>query len=225
MKVTWIGQAGFLFETDGLTVMADPYLSNSCQSLNPESYRRYPVDESVFDVKPDVIILTHDHLDHTDPETLDHFLKGTSGVTVLASGNAWKRVKAYGRAHEYVLFDRGAEFTVKGVTFRAVYACHSDERAVGVIFRADGKTCYLTGDTLYHNDIFKEITEPVDALFLPINGKGNNMNAFDADRFATRIAPGKTIPCHFGLFDEIDPAAVLHRSDLVIPKPFCEVKL
>lgn len=40
MKITWLGQAGLLFETGGLTIVIDPYLSNSCQRLNPDSFRR-----------------------------------------------------------------------------------------------------------------------------------------------------------------------------------------
>lgn len=47
-KITWFGQAGLLFEFDGLTVMVDPYLSDSVKSLNPEGCRRVPVDEAFF---------------------------------------------------------------------------------------------------------------------------------------------------------------------------------
>jgi len=71
MRCTWLGQAGLLFDLDGIKVMIDPYLSDSVAKVNPLNKRRVPVDERVFDIRPDVLILTHDHLDHTDPETLD----------------------------------------------------------------------------------------------------------------------------------------------------------
>ena len=29
MKITWLGQAGLLFETEGMRIVVDPYLSNS----------------------------------------------------------------------------------------------------------------------------------------------------------------------------------------------------
>ena len=35
MKITWLGQAGLLFETEKLTIMIDPYLSNSVEKINP----------------------------------------------------------------------------------------------------------------------------------------------------------------------------------------------
>ena len=36
MKVTWIGQAGLLFEGRGITVMVDPYLSDSVGKRSPK---------------------------------------------------------------------------------------------------------------------------------------------------------------------------------------------
>ena len=47
MKITWLGQAGLLFEKDDIKIMIDPYLSDSCKALNPKSARRVPVDESI----------------------------------------------------------------------------------------------------------------------------------------------------------------------------------
>lgn len=60
-----------MLELDGVRVMIDPYLSDSVAKVNPLNKRRVPVEEQFFDVRPDVLILTHDHPDHTDPETLD----------------------------------------------------------------------------------------------------------------------------------------------------------
>lgn len=31
MKITWLGQAGLLFETGETTILVDPYLSNSVE--------------------------------------------------------------------------------------------------------------------------------------------------------------------------------------------------
>ena len=45
MKVTWLGQGGFLFETPQLKIIVDPYLSNSVYKIQPENYRRVPVEE------------------------------------------------------------------------------------------------------------------------------------------------------------------------------------
>ena len=107
MKVTWLGQAGLMFETGGKTVLVDPYLSDSVAKNMPHNTRRVPVQEEFLQVKPDIILLTHDHLDHTDPETLAHYLHADSSVLVLASFNAWQIVrKLGGLKNNYTMFDR-----------------------------------------------------------------------------------------------------------------------
>lgn len=45
MKVTWIGQAGLIFETQGIKIVIDPYLSNSVEEIEPHNSRRMPVDD------------------------------------------------------------------------------------------------------------------------------------------------------------------------------------
>ena len=223
MKITWLGQAGFLFENKDIKIIVDPYLSDSCYKVNPRLNRNYSVDESFLKINPDVIILTHSHLDHTDPETLDCYLKDKSGVTVLSSENAWNKVRSYGTEHNYVLFNNGTEFTVKGITFKAVYACHSDNQAIGVVFSVDNKTYYVTGDTLYNKKVFASITDNIDIVFLPINGAGNNMNLEDAYRFVDNIGAKKAVPCHFDLFDNINANEIITRDDFIIPTPYNEI--
>lgn len=74
MKITWLGQAGLMFENYNVKIMIDPYLSDSVKKVNPENYRRVPISESLFDTKPDIMVFTHNHLDHYDPETVTKFI-------------------------------------------------------------------------------------------------------------------------------------------------------
>ncbi|MBQ2390978.1 MAG: MBL fold metallo-hydrolase [Clostridia bacterium] len=224
MKITWLGQAGFLLCADGVTVVIDPYLSDSCHKVNPLLYRRFPVDEQFLKLCPDVIVLTHNHLDHTDPETLDYYLKDKSGVTVLASENAWNKVREYKGGNNYVMFNAGTEFTVKGITFKAVYAEHSDSAAIGVVIEYNNKTYYFTGDTLYNKRVIEEAPKGAEAVFLPINGKGNNMNVYDAKRFVNKTSAAFAVPCHFSLFDDIDAKEEFNIENAVIPTPFEEIQ-
>lgn len=69
MKIIWLGQAGLFFETEGIRILVDPYLSDSVARENPGCRRRVAVKEEFFSVTPDLLILTHDHPDHYDPET------------------------------------------------------------------------------------------------------------------------------------------------------------
>lgn len=224
MKIIWLGQAGLLMEKDGRKIIIDPYLSDACHKLNPASWRRTPLDEAYLKIKPDVLVLTHDHIDHTDKETLCHYLTADSGILVLASGNAWNTARTYGGNNNYVKFDRHTRWTWEGITFTAVKAEHSDERAIGVIVDDGEKKYYITGDTLYNTDIFPDLPEDIYAVFLPINGKGNNMNAADAAAFAKKTGAKYAIPVHFGMFDEIDPT-IFAAENRVIPTAYEAVKL
>lgn len=203
-RIIWLGQAGLLFENRGFTVMIDPYLSDSVEKLNPKNYRRVPVDTSVFEIKPDIMIFTHNHLDHYDPETVSHFITPTSGITVLAPTSVWNEVRKLGGNNNYVLFNRHTQWSEHGLIFTAVKAEHSDPTPIGVIIDDGNKKYYVTGDTLYNEEIFADIPEDIYALFLPINGVGNNMNMTDAARFANRIKANKVIPIHTGMFDELN---------------------
>ena len=188
MKFTYIGQAGLLIEKDGLKILVDPYLSNSIEPINPRMYRRQPIDESLLKISPDVIILTHEHKDHTDEETLVHYLghETEKPVLVLAGSNAYFKVREFKNQHKYVCFTPRTVWSEFGLRFRSVKAEHSDFTAIGVIIEDGDKKYYITGDTLYNEDIFKEVPDDIYALFLPINGVGNNMNKTDAADFSRR---------------------------------------
>lgn len=224
MKITWLGQAGLLFETGDKKIIVDPYLSDAVGTKDPAKHRRVPIDERFFSAEPDIIVLTHNHLDHTDPETLSRFLCGKKSVTVLASGLAWETVRAFGGSHNYVLFNRHTEFSFGDIRFRAVRAEHSDPHAIGVLIEAEEKTYYVTGDTLYNTDIFPDLPERIDTVFLPVNGAGNNMNMDDAKRFCRKIGAKIAVPMHCGMFDDIDMTA-FSCQNAVIPTVFGEIPL
>lgn len=224
MKITFLGQAGLLFDFDGTVVMVDPYLSDSVVKVNPKNRRRQPIDSRFFEVRPDFLVLTHDHLDHTDPETLDILLRKHESICVFAPKNAWETARKYGGEHRYVLFNSGTVWTEKGVTFEAVYAEHSDDSAIGVLLTYGGKRYYITGDTLYNKKVIADAPKNADAVFLPINGVGNNMNMTDAAKFAKDIAAKCVVPLHFGMFDALDPHDFAVENK-VIPQIYKEILL
>ena len=230
MKITWLTQAGLLFNTGKLLIMVDPYLSDSVgETLDPAKHRRIPVDEKYLGIIPDVLLITHDHLDHLDPDTLKHYLGQTEKpVTVLAGENAYFKVRAFGGPHNYVLLSPHTVWSEGGVTFYSVRAEHSDRTAVGFILDDGRSTYYVSGDTLYNYDVLDDVLElvedGVDYAFLPINGVGNNMNARDAADFAYELGAVHAVPLHYGLFDSIDPA-VFDFEDTVLLESYKEIEL
>lgn len=224
MKITWLGQAGLLFEKDGFSIIIDPYLSNSVVKVNPKNQRRVPVDETFLRVVPDVIICTHNHLDHTDPETLKCYLENEESITILAPEASWQEVKKFGGNHNYILFNRHTEVTIGDIRFKAVKAEHSDEHPIGVIIEAEAKKYYITGDTLYNTDIFEDIPNDIDVIFLPINGLGCNMNMTDAKRFCEKVGAKVVVPLHCGLFDDFDMNE-FEVVNKVVPEFYKEIRV
>lgn len=225
MKITWLGQAGLLFEIEDKTIVIDPYLSDSVAKVNPKNYRRFPVDENYLNIKPDMLICTHNHLDHLDKETLDHYFTPDAKMMVFAPNGGWQDLRTYGGDHNYILFNIGTEWNEGPIRLRAVAAEHSDPAAIGVLITYAAKTYYVTGDTLYSERVFTSLPdEEIEAVFLPINGVGNNMNAADASRFAARIGAKYAVPLHFGLFDEMTADGFLH-SGKIVPKAFEKINI
>jgi L-ascorbate 6-phosphate lactonase len=204
MKITWLGQAGLWLDSGSVTVMVDPYLSDCVGKIDPKKARRIPVKEELFDLSPDVMIFTHDHLDHYDPETAPRFFAKTEKeMTVLCPTSVWQKARTHGGPHNYVEFNRHTEWTEGELRFRAVKAAHSDPYAIGVLVEhlRENRVYYITGDTLYCSEIFADLPQGIDVVFLPINGVGNNMNATDAVRFFHDCKAKAAVPYHVGMFD------------------------
>lgn len=219
MKITWLGQTGLLLKHEDITIMVDPYLSNSVGKT-----RLIEVDKSYLDIRPDVLILTHNHIDHADPKTLQAILNKHQKICVLASGNAWHKARQYGGTHNYVMFNRGTVWTEAGLQFEAVYAEHSDEHAIGVIITCGEKHYYVAGDTLYNHRVVEDIKMPIDVLFVPINGEGNNMNALDAAMFSKEIGAGVAVPVHYGMYDYVQAEMFQYESVQILhPYKECEM--
>ena len=216
MRITWIGQAGLLFKSSVLTVLIDPYLSDSVGAIDPAKKRRIPVDSSLWQVQPDVLVFTHDHLDHFDPETAEHSLRGHRPMTVLAPSSVWQKVRKYGGAHNYVLFAPGTQWSQGDMRFSAVPAAHSDPEAIGVLLNAENKLHYVTGDTLYNTQVLAALPSGIDTVFLPVNGVGNNMNMTDAARFAKDCGAKTAVPLHIGLFDDLNTEAFPFASKRIL---------
>src|SRR4029078_10690957 len=69
----WFGQNGYIFKSpEGTLCSVDLYLTDSCASLgvNIDLKRQIPILITPEDIDVDVFACTHNHQDHTDPETI-----------------------------------------------------------------------------------------------------------------------------------------------------------
>src|SRR5262245_26523602 len=83
--VECLGQSGFRFQLGSLSVFVDPYLSDrvadvyggDLHRLKPPPYT--PLGAPI----PDWILLTHDHEDHYDPETVGPLCRRAPSARVV----------------------------------------------------------------------------------------------------------------------------------------------
>lgn len=200
LLINWIGQAGFLIKTpEGSIICIDPYLSNSVEKFEgPETRRMWFPSFSMEEFKPDVVICTHDHLDHTDPETLP-LIAAYSNAIFFGPGESCIHMSRMNidstRIKEMVI---GQEYQFEDVRFKAVFAKHTQE-SIGIIIEVSDIKIYITGDTEYCDELFEVKKEKPDLLIACINGKYGNLNAEEACNLAFEIGVSAVLPMHFGL--------------------------
>ena len=82
----------------------------------------------------------------------------------------------------------------------AVIADHTVE-AFGLIVKAENKTLYFSGDTLYNENLFEIADFKLDITFICINGRLGNMNVNESLVTAKKIGAKVNIPNHYDMFE------------------------
>lgn len=204
MKMMLLGQAGVQIDLkNGTRIVVDPYLTDTLRKQKGERFvRLVPPPEKIGAINPDILLITHDHGDHLDMDTLEHWLDGDTQLPILGPYPVFQAITArWPSKHNCMVMRPGVEVSLNGIRFCAVPAFHETVDAVGYLIKAEGKTLYISGDTLYHRwipEFLKE--ERIDAAMVCINGFGNNMNAVDAARLTKALRPAMAIPIHWDMF-------------------------
>jgi L-ascorbate metabolism protein UlaG (beta-lactamase superfamily) len=180
VEITWLKHDAFLLKGDGIVVAIDPYELRSV----PE--------------KADLVLVTHDHFDHCDPNSVR--LVAKPDAVIVAPQNAASKLGKNVR-----VVKAGDVLTEKGVTIKVVPAYNvRPERqrfhpknygGVGYLITLAGKTIYHPGDT----DLIPEMDNlgQVDIALLPVSGT-YVMDAQEAAEAVKRIKPTHVIPMHYG---------------------------
>ena len=206
-SVTWHGHATVGVELDGQYFLTDPALTPRLAHLR----RHHPVDLAQLG-HPDVVLISHLHLDHLHPASLRLLAdRLTDGATIVVPSGAAGEVEGLTGAD--VLETRvGDELRFGATTVRTVPAAHSDARgphrrvradAVGYVMSGPSGSVYFPGDT----DLFDGMRElgDVDLALLPIAGWGRKLGPghLDAQRAVEatrRVDPTRVVPIHWGTY-------------------------
>lgn len=196
-KITWLGQGGFLFEVGNKTVCVDPYLSDSVEKAEGLA-RLVPIPVKPEELRVDMIVTTHNHLDHLDRDTLMHTDKRNTRYSGPDSCIAEFR-KLGVPENKLSVLNRGQSLALGETMINAVYAEHTRD-SIGVVISHEGVTLYLTGDSLYSERLLEAARHRPDILICCINGKLGNMDYNDAAKLAGQLGVKVAVPCHYGMF-------------------------
>lgn len=209
LKIRWIGQGGYLLSDGETEICIDPYLSDVVNRVAGRA-RMVAAPFAPEALRSDLVICTHDHLDHIDTDAIP---KMDKRIPFYAPTHAKEKLLSLG-VKKYFPFDEGQTYTVGNFEIEAVYACHSVP-AVGVLIRHGGITVYISGDTEYDARLETWKDKGIDVMIICINGRLGNMNAEDAARLTKILSPRVGIPTHYGMFasNTEDPTAYTSRID------------
>lgn len=231
----WLGQHSFVLKLAGKVIYLDPFVSPHKDRLVACPLKAGEITHA------DLILGTHDHLDHIDRPALPAMMAASPAARLLVPelprGGLIADLKL--PPQRIVGLDDGDSVEVNGIKIFAVAAAHEllnrDERTghypfLGYILQADGLTIYHAGDCcLYEGLITKLKRWRFDIAFLPINGRDarrlranclGNMTYQEAADLAGAIEPALTVPAHYGMFafNTQEPRDFVEYMDVKYPQ-------
>ncbi len=225
LRLWWLGQAGFAFKTNaGRVVYVDPYLSDAVERLH--GFKRLSLAPiTPEEARADLVVISHEHTDHLDPDTLPHMRRNNPACRFAAPAGCRDGLKQAGiGARNWTKLASGQKHDLGGVVVHAVPADHGDfsKTATSLLLDFDGVHVLYTGDTSWRPELLKPlIARGVDLLLPCINGVFGNMNHIDAAMLTRQASPRVAIPCHFWTFAVQgggDPGGFLHACASLAPK-------
>ncbi len=226
LAIFWLSGGGFVFKTaKGKVIYADPYLSDSANRVF-DLRRMVPIPISPEEARADLVVITHDHLDHLDPDTLVPIAESCDArfIGPLSCVHHFREIRIP-RDRIVELNEGESKKVEEGITIIAVHAEHPPI-AVGYVLDCEGIKVYLSGDTRNHEKLKEVACFRPDIALICANGKPDNefinLDADEAALLTKTIQPHVVIPMHYGLFAEIheDPQTfvdALRRHDVSVP--------
>ena len=218
-SLTWIGHATWLVRLGGKTLVTDP---NWSDALGPGLRRNAAPGLPLERVKPDIVLISHNHRDHLDAPTIDRIGPSPTYVVPEGLGRFFSR-RGFPKVVELGWW---RDVVVEGVRISFVPSQHWSQRGPfdrnetlwgGFVAAAphDGgpRSIYFAGDTSYFGG-FREIGRrfpSLDAALLPIGAydpewfmRSQHMNPDDALQAFVDLGAHLLCAMHWGTFKLTD---------------------
>lgn len=218
-KFVWFGHSVILMRLNDRTILIDPMLGGNASPLGSKSTRRFSEDTlSLIEELPeiDLMLLTHDHYDHLDFESIQR-LKSKTRCFYVALG-VKRHLMRWGIDEKHIFeFDWWDQKTFHeiGITFTPTR--HFSGRGItslakclwgGWAFKTAAENIWFSGDGGY-GDHFKEIGErlgPFDFAMMECGQYGKDwpqihMFPDESVQAALDALVDVTMPVHWGGFN------------------------
>jgi L-ascorbate metabolism protein UlaG (beta-lactamase superfamily) len=224
--IWFLGQASVVLRTERWTIYIDPYLSDFVErvtrSRGEPVVRRYPSLVDPAGVRnADLVLVTHDHEDHLDLDTLPIVARASPRARFVLPGRSARILAETGIARERILVPPADEIIapLPGLTLAAIPAAHEEleqepglgHRFFGYVLDAQGVRVYHSGDTVVYPGLLELLQRHRVAVGLVvINGRDyvrrergivGNMTSQEAADLADAAGFDLTIPLHYDLFE------------------------
>lgn len=199
----WLGQAGYVIRSAGTTVVVDPYLTDSAAANAPEFSRQFPPPIAPDALRADIVVITHDHLDHLDPETLRRYPAKETTWFVAPRLAARKLPQLGVPTGRIVPLNAGETHSFGAVDVSGFFALPTSADVLdttGYLLRfGNGRSVYHTSDTAFHPLVLAAAPRNPDVMLVPINGKWGNPGPAEAAEFAAAVRPRFVLPNHYDM--------------------------
>ena len=222
--LTWIGHASFLIQIDGINILTDPHLTKRASPVvfaGPS--RTTPPGLDINDLPEiDVIVISHNHYDHLDYQTILNITRKqiTNQPLILVPLKLKKLVESFGARNvkELGWWDTT---NFKNLNIHAVPVQHWSNRSFntnktlwcGWVFENKNFKCIFVGDTGYSKDFvaIQQRFGHMDLSLIPIGAyaprwfmKYHHCNVDEAIQIHKDLKSKKSIAMHWGTFQLTD---------------------
>ncbi len=218
LRATWIGHASVLLEVDGKRVLTDPVFSARCspfQWVGPERFAPPPIALQALPAI-DVVVISHDHYDHLDMDTIIALAKrGTRFIVPLGIGAHLDR---WGVAAEQITdLDWYEHASVGDLQLTATPARHYSGRGVlggdstlwaSWVIAGPTNRVFFSGDTGYSAQFAKvgATYGPFDLTLIKVGASDPtwqqiHMSPEEAVRTHRDVRGKVLLPVHWGTFN------------------------